>query len=199
MDDDDLDLLEQNTGRTFDRPNRPQEEPVGGLKRLRRIRDDSPASDDLDREEEIPRARESRGDDLDIFGEEDDEDGYGYEDNMDDFIEMSDEDDQGQAGTRKPRAPQKSNRRRAHVGGKTAAALMGGRGALPGVSKEAWEEISEIFGNGEDYAWAMAAPSTEIAPDATTLRDVCHLHLALYAQAHKFDRSLNHPKSPSAC
>lgn len=178
MDDDDLDLLEQNTGRKFDRPNRPQEESTGGLKRLRRIRDDSPASDDLDREDEVPRQRESRGDDLDIFGEEDDEDGYGYEDNMDDFIEVDplDEDDDGGRQERRRPAPaaKGNNRRRANMGGKTAAALMGGRGALPGVSKEAWEEISEIFGNGEDYAWAMAPPSTETAPDATTLRDVSH-------------------------
>ena len=34
-------------------------------------------------------------------------------------------------------------------------------GGKVGIDPEAWDEIHDIFGNGEDYAWALAAEEEE--------------------------------------
>ena len=114
---------------------------------------------------------------------------------MDDFIEV-DPDDQDEIEDRRARqqkqkarlqgAKQRGAGRKAGFG--AAAAMAASSGSLTGINREAWEEISEIFGNGDDFAWAMEEEDDPTmtglgAADAAgkkepTLRDV---RLSVYA------------------
>ena len=131
LEEDDLDLLEENTGTSFKR-NR--------LTRLRRraVDSDSDDNDDLDQEQEPV------GDIQTIFDERE------YDDeSLHSFITDSDE-GEGDEAARKARRAEK---RRIE-----AARRAQGRShpILSGIDANAWDEIHEVFGNGDEYDWALA-------------------------------------------
>ncbi|WFD25267.1 Transcription elongation factor spt6 [Malassezia nana] len=115
------------------------------------------------------RAEAHGGDELaHIF---DDEDAGGapadpYEDELDDFIE-DDEDDAEFTGLNEE---QREARRRERREERRQARMSGARvdPRKAGLDLEAWDEVHDIFGNGEDYAWALEddETATEAAPKA---------------------------------
>ncbi|KAI1316773.1 Transcription elongation factor spt6 [Mortierella claussenii] len=129
LDEEDLDLMEENTGVKIKRPEK--------YKRLKKRR-----QDDEDDEE----MSSTRHDDVQkIFDDEDDEglDERGvYDDEMDHFIDDDEEDeDMGDRGRdRREKAPVKLRARAAPI---------------EGLSEEVWGEWYEVFGDGEDYAYAL--------------------------------------------
>lgn len=82
------------------------------------------------------------------------------DDEMAGFIEDDEEDGEQQPRERAP----KSTFRAARAG-------FGGIGA--GLSKEVWEEITEIFGTGHDFEWAMTLEEpTDARKPEVQLEDV---------------------------
>ncbi|KAN0066079.1 Transcription elongation factor spt6 [Thecaphora frezii] len=179
VDEDDLELLAENTGQSRKELHR--------LKRFRRgsaspgAEGDAAAQqralaelfEDDDDEDEVPSGR--RGGDDDDEEEEDDLPSVGrairadvsrkhrevgYEDDgLDDFIEededeeeMRDLDEEEREARRRERREEK---RRARMSGSAADP------AKAGIDREAWDEIHEIFGNGEDYYWALEEDDEE--------------------------------------
>lgn len=82
---------------------------------------------------------------------------------MGDFIEEDPLDEAEAAAIAELEA--KKATRRQHRGG--FAGRAGG-----GVSKETWTEIQEIFGNGDDYLWALTLEDGDVVKPDQTLRDV---------------------------
>ncbi|GAA5884415.1 hypothetical protein JCM3774_006395, partial [Rhodotorula dairenensis] len=168
LDEDDLELLQENLGIRRSKPK-------GKLRRLRRHRS---VGSDNDDEAGSPSGR--GGNLNDIFA--DDDAAADQVENLFDADEMAgfieddtDEDDlRSQAGDsdedrggddareRKSRKQKERERRKAErgaaaAGGKRKRGFGGGLGGgrLEGVSIEAWQEVAEVFGNGQEYAWAM--------------------------------------------
>lgn len=176
VDEDDLELLAENTGQS-------RRKEAGRLKRFRRGSASPPADDEaaarqktLDQifeddddedEDDIRSAR--RG----VNYDDDDEDlpsvgqalragvarkrqevAGGYEDDgLDDFIEEDEDDEEMQGLDEEEREAKRQQRRE-----EKRRARMSGSAADPakaGIDREAWDEIHEIFGNGEDYFWAL--------------------------------------------
>ncbi|OAQ35444.1 transcription elongation factor Spt6 [Linnemannia elongata AG-77] len=136
LDDEDLDLMEENTGVKIRRPEK--------FKRLKKRR-----QEDSDDDEESG----TRHDALQkIFDDEDDEgmdDRGGYEDDMDRFIDDDEDEDEGlddNRHNRREKAPVKPRARRAPI---------------EGLSEEVWGEWYEVFGDGEDYAYALGKENGE--------------------------------------
>lgn len=131
-------------------------QPGAGARKLRRLREGSFAgSDDLDNMANMFADEDAGGADL------------GDEDDLDDFIaDEDDEDDAAARAERRERARQK--------GAKGKKKFKG----LAGIDREAWEEISDIFGTGDEYAWAMELDPTEeeVAkePQLTDVRALLH-------------------------
>ncbi|VDB95810.1 unnamed protein product, partial [Peniophora sp. CBMAI 1063] len=145
LEDDDLDLMEENTGEQFKRSK---------LKRLRHGREsDSPpaassskrrnavlSDDDLDAEDlELP----SRGGINDIWAEDEDED---------DFIDC-DEEEEGAGGMDEAEREQLRREKRRQENERRQA--MRSRPELSGIDPAAWDEILEVFGDGHDCNWAL--------------------------------------------
>ncbi|EPQ32196.1 uncharacterized protein PFL1_00393 [Pseudozyma flocculosa PF-1] len=171
VDEDDLELLAENTGQVR------QKEPHR-LKRIRRGPSSPGAEDDVESNQKTLAAIfEDDDDDDEPAGRRDldlDEDDdlpsvgrairaevsrkrgpeVGYEDDgLDDFIEededeeeMRDLDEEEREARRRERREEK---RRARMSGSAADP------AKAGIDREAWDEIHDIFGNGEDYYWAL--------------------------------------------
>lgn len=172
VDEDDLELLAENTGR-------PRKKDLHRLKRFRRG-SASPEADDAAAAQQRALAElfddDDDEDDEPVSGRRgaeynDDEDlpsvgqairagvarkvrDVGYEDDgLDDFIEededeeeMRDLDEEEREARRREKREEK---RRARMSGIAADP------AKAGIDREAWDEIHEIFGNGEDYYWAL--------------------------------------------
>ena len=151
LDEDDLDLLEENTGGRVSR-----------LTRLRRGRDgDEPVSkrkavvessdDDLDQRNIIDRPKivqdiQSIWDEENVRDEDEDMD-------MDDFIDDEDEEEGGAgAMAEEEREERRRERRRADMERRKA---MRSRPELMGMDEHTWDEILEVFGDGHDYDWAL--------------------------------------------
>ena len=105
-----------------------------------------------------PAGEEERTNELaHIFDDEDDgaQQADYFDDGLDDFIE-DDEEDAEMSGLNEEerearRREKREDRRRARMSG----ARVDPRKA--GMDLEAWDEVHDIFGNGEDYAWALEA------------------------------------------
>nr|CDI51126.1 related to transcriptional regulator protein SPT6 [Melanopsichium pennsylvanicum 4] len=151
VDEDDLELLAENTGQS-------RRKEAGRLKRFRRGSASPPADDEA-------AARQKSL--AHIFEDDDDEDEEdirsgrrgreavgGYEDDgLDDFIEEDEDDEEMQGLDEEEREARRQERRE-----EKRRARMSGSAADPakaGIDREAWDEIHEIFGNGEDYFWAL--------------------------------------------
>lgn len=105
------------------------------------------------------------------------------EDDSDDDAEArsqagdSDE-DRDDARERRNRKQKERERRKAEGAAKRRRGGLGG-GRLEGVSVEAWQEVAEVFGNGQEYAWAME-DEDEDEPKPKDLKDVrCSVLLLL--------------------
>ncbi|BGP25171.1 transcription elongation factor SPT6 [Rhodotorula toruloides] len=157
LDEDDLELLQENLGIRTDKPKQ------GKLRRLRRARSASPGDDTSAR---APRGLQ------DIFADEDAGPAAGVEnlfdaDEMAGFIEDDTDESRSEAGdsdedraARKGRKKRDERRKRAETAG---ARRRGGfaMGRVEGMTAEAWGEVAEVFGNGQDYAWAMELDDEE--------------------------------------
>ncbi len=83
-----------------------------------------------------------------------------YEDDLDDFIEEDEDDEEMQGLDEDEREARRQERRE-----EKRRARMSGSAANPakaGIDAEAWDEVHEIFGNGEDYAWALQDEDEDI-------------------------------------
>ncbi|TKY90444.1 hypothetical protein EX895_000442 [Sporisorium graminicola] len=176
VDEDDLELLAENTGQS-------RRKEAGRLKRFRRGSASPPADDEAAaRQKTLDQIFEDDDDDEDddirsgrrgVNYDDDDEDlpsvgqalraGVarkqreavgGYEDDgLDDFIEEDEDDEEMQGLDEDEREARRQERRE-----EKRRARMSGSAADPakaGIDREAWDEIHEIFGNGEDYFWAL--------------------------------------------
>ncbi|EMD38273.1 hypothetical protein CERSUDRAFT_113442 [Gelatoporia subvermispora B] len=158
LEEDDLELLEENTGASFSR-NR--------LTRLRRARDsESPpapsrkqrtviesSDDDLDNDDiDLPQIQDIQNiwDDERGAGGRDDDDDADLDD-MDNFIEYEDEDEGGAGMDEDTREERRRERRRLEKARRKAM----GRPELAGIDATAWDEIHEVFGDGHEYDWAL--------------------------------------------
>ncbi|KAF9433439.1 Transcription elongation factor spt6 [Entomortierella beljakovae] len=129
LDEEDLDLIEENTNVKIKRPEK--------YKRLKKRR-----QEDDDEDEEMTSTRH---DALQNLFDEDDEgldDRGDYDDEMDRFIDDDEEDGDidDRRRDRREKAPVKPRARRAPI---------------EGLSEEVWGEWYEVFGDGEDYAYAL--------------------------------------------
>lgn len=181
LDEDDLDLVAENTGRK--RKDR-------RLKRFRRASVSPPATaapamekprdlehmfDDDDDEPIAPR-RLTRDDEFDEDDEDDlpsaghalrtaaehkssrDVDPLNYEDEMEDFIdddEESDMDEDLSEGEREERREERRRQRKAELQERRAKSGGGFDPGRAGIDAEAWAELNDVFGDGSDYAFAL--------------------------------------------
>lgn len=72
-------------------------------------------------------------------------------DDMDAFIDDDDDDDAAEMGEEE-RAQRRAERKRSEQQRKKA---MDSRPELAEVDPGAWDEIFDVFGNGDDYDWAL--------------------------------------------
>ncbi|QRV99986.1 transcription elongation factor SPT6 [Ceratobasidium sp. AG-Ba] len=147
LDEDDLDLMEENTGTRASRR---------GLTRLRRGRASSSRSASPD-DTRKARHRRALGSDDDSLPEANDLnriwDDRGRDDeneDLDDFIEDDLDEEPGMG--EEEREEQRRERRRLE---KERRKAMGARPELVGIDAGAWDEIFEVFGDGTDYDWAL--------------------------------------------
>ncbi|GAA93517.1 uncharacterized protein L969DRAFT_25222 [Mixia osmundae IAM 14324] len=168
LDDDDLDLVEANTGRRLAR---------AAPKRLKRrpLDDEEQADDAMEEDEPEPEAEDLRAPIVDLFGDEqaanlapgvarmagnmlegDEEDDDDDVDEMEGFIE-EDEEDMSE-GEREERARDKLKRKERRQKGK------GFEGARSHLRPEDFQDLQEVFGNGTEYEWAMQLDEDEDKP-----------------------------------
>ena len=92
--------------------------------------------------------------------------GFIEDDTDDDSARGSDEDsDEGARRRRRKEKQKKRDQRKA--GGRKGF----GMGSVEGITAEAWQEVAEVFGTGQDYAWAMEEDE-ETQPKEKNLKDV---------------------------
>lgn len=77
----------------------------------------------------------------------------GDEDDVDDFIDDDDSEDSqaGEYDENGDRIRKKKNKKSKHP---SSGGVENGKA---GIDREAWEELNDIFGDGEDYGWALKA------------------------------------------
>ncbi|KAH9946100.1 transcription elongation factor Spt6 [Epithele typhae] len=156
LDEDDLNLIEENTGTSMSRritrvrPGRESASPPPPSAR-RNVIESSDEDMDNDDDDGYPRVQDIHNiwdDEKNTGGRDDDDDG---EDDMYNFIDDDDEDAGGamdeeeREARRKERLKLEKARRRA----------LGSRPELTGIDATAWDEIHEVFGDGHEYDWAL--------------------------------------------
>lgn len=151
---DDLDLVAENTGlKVSSRPElsrirRGRASPVAGGSGAQRPSISAADLSDTDSEPPDINAifddarRGARNaldvDDIDI-------------DDMDAFIDDDDDDDAGEMGEEE-RAQRRAEKRRSEAQRRKA---LDARPELAGIDPSAWDEIYDVFGNGDEYDWAL--------------------------------------------
>lgn len=153
VDEDDLDLIAENTGRS-------RRKDVSQLRRLHRRKADDTDEEDLDAEPtEDTSVRDKRNKGvselINMFNEdsnravEDDDD-----DDLGNFIEEDEEDPRnayaGGDDRRKKKKKQKARKNQRGILSEQA-----------GVDQETMDEIYEVFGDGTEYGWAMEVDEEE--------------------------------------
>lgn len=151
LDEDDLDLLMENSG---------ARRGEGRLKRMKPAQEGQDAS-----EAPAAAAAESSGPRglADIFADEDNEreeedaageaDGRNILDEFEDFIEDDEFSDEEEATRQRQRAEQKQRQRKKGPRLDTSK--------LSSVDRESLQQLFEVFGNGEEYDWALDAQEME--------------------------------------
>ncbi|KAI9064455.1 transcription elongation factor Spt6 [Trametes sanguinea] len=157
LDEEDLELLEENTGAAFPRritrirPGRETESPpAASSSRARAVvesSDEDLDNDDFTRVQDIHNIWD---DERAAAGRDDDDVDM---DDMDNFIEYEDEEEAGGAMDENEREERRRERRRLE---KARRRAFGSHPELAGIDQTAWEEIHEVFGDGHDYDWALA-------------------------------------------
>ncbi|KAG6874201.1 hypothetical protein C0995_003747 [Termitomyces sp. Mi166 len=150
LEEEDLDLIEENTGASFKRDR---------LTRLHRRRDSESSAASPSKRKAVV---ESSDDDLDNDGLpqvediqriwDDERRGEEYDDEMDDFIEDDEEEEGGLPMDERAREERRREKRQEQERRKRA------RGAVPelaGIDANAWDEIHDVFGDGHEYDWAL--------------------------------------------
>ena len=216
LEEDDFELLEENTGGAFKRKSRltrlrhrDEGSPPAASSSKRRARIDS-SDDDLDNEEglrEVPDIRKIWDDDQ--RGDDDDED-------MDDFIDYSDE-EEGVAMNEEAREARREEKRQeirrkrvrirpelAGIDAKYVQFLSHCVGPKR-ILSSAWDEIHDVFGDGHEYDWALVGDD-EIEREEDQFKpemkyqDVCHiLYLASKPQLMYSCRSSNRLRFSDEC
>ncbi|THH00428.1 hypothetical protein EW145_g7080 [Phellinidium pouzarii] len=171
LDEDDLELLEENTGgriarsRHLTRLRRGRDSDSGGeegVSARRKSVVESSSDDGLD-EDNIIGARDIQ----DIQNIWDDDRGVGRDDDedmdMDDFIDDEDDDEAG-AGAMAEEEREERRRERRRIE-KERRRVLGSRPELTGIDANAWDEIHDVFGDGHDYDWALVDDEEEARAD----------------------------------
>ena len=151
LDEDDLDLLMENSG---------ARRGEGRLKRLKPAQDGDDESGEkaVDREaSEGPRGLADIFADEEIEREEDDVGAVGDDrnilDEFEDFIEDDEFSDEDEARKQRQKAEQKQRQRKKGPRLDTSK--------LSSVDRESLQQLFEVFGNGEEYDWALDAQEME--------------------------------------
>ncbi|GAA5947807.1 hypothetical protein JCM3765_001092 [Sporobolomyces pararoseus] len=166
LDEDDLALLAENTGLEIAQPKKHK------LKRLRRRRSVSADSGSPSNSRDLVNIFDDEGEgEGDAGGVEnlfdaDEMAGFIEDDTDDDSARGSDEDSDEGARRRKRKEKQKKRDQR-KAGGRKGF----GMGSVEGITAEAWQEVAEVFGTGQDYAWAMEEDE-ETQPKEKNLKDI---------------------------
>ncbi|TIA88498.1 hypothetical protein E3P99_02569 [Wallemia hederae] len=153
VDEDDLDLIAENTGRS-------RRKDTSQLRRLHRRKGDGTDDEDLDADDvDDNRSRDKRNkgvsDLINMFNEDpssrqqDDDD----DDDLGNFIEEDEEENREAAGGTGERRKKKKQRARKNQRGKISEQA--------GVDQETMDEVFEVFGDGNEYAWAMEVDEDE--------------------------------------
>ncbi|EAL22689.1 hypothetical protein CNBB1380 [Cryptococcus deneoformans B-3501A] len=127
LSEDELELIEENRGLREGRP----------LKRLRR----RSGSEGSENDRAVPTLQDMFRDDEDRMEDDDDD--------LMDFIEEDEEDEANQGETEE----QRRERKRAEKLKRREQARS--RPELTGVDRSSWDEIFAVFGDGQDYDWAL--------------------------------------------
>ncbi|KAI0374913.1 transcription elongation factor Spt6 [Pilatotrama ljubarskyi] len=156
LDEDDLELLEENTGASYSRrltrirPGRETESPPAPSSSKARAVVES-SDEDLENDD-FPRVQDIHSiwdDERAAAGRDDDDVDM---DDMDNFIEYEDEEEVSGAMDENEREERRRERRRLE---KARRRAFGSRPELAGIDQNAWEEIHEVFGDGHDFDWAL--------------------------------------------
>jgi len=78
--------------------------------------------------------------------------GFIEDDTDDDSARGSGDDSDEEASNRRRKRKEKQKKRESR---KTGGRKGFGMGSVEGITAEAWQEVAEVFGTGQDYAWAM--------------------------------------------
>ncbi|OCF71672.1 transcription elongation factor SPT6 [Kwoniella mangroviensis CBS 8886] len=132
LSEDELELLQENRGLTGSSQSRP----------IKRIRRDGSLDDEDDDRRGEPTLQ-------DMFRDDEDRDRDDDEDDLGDFIEEDEDDLAAQGETedqRRERKREEKLKRRQQKASKPE---------LAGVDRASWDEIYAVFGDGQDYDWAL--------------------------------------------
>ncbi|KAG5645250.1 hypothetical protein DXG03_006667 [Asterophora parasitica] len=156
LEDEDLELLEENTGASFKknrrltrlRRGRGSESPGASSFKRKTVVDDS-SEDDLDNGG-LPQVQDiQRIWDDDRRGEEEDDDA---DMDMDDFIEYDDEDEGAAAMDEETREERRREKKQEAERRKKAWGVIP---ELAGIDAVDFDEIHDVFGDGHEYDWAL--------------------------------------------
>lgn len=205
LDEDDLDLLAENTGikrkqrqlKRFRRasvsPDAMEQDQIP----LQKPRDLQHMFDDDDEDIVAPRRTTARGGDEYDEDDDDDEDlpavgdalraqsdrrgrepvPYNYEDEMEDFIDDDDESEMDEAlseGEREARREEKRAKRKAELEERRARrdGRFGFDPSRAGIDAEAWAELNDVFGDGQEYERFLSASEDEGEPEEGGIEDL---------------------------
>ena len=149
LDEDDLELMMENSGL------KPQRTPTNKLKRLKRM--DGTAEEEDRGDEE--RKNGMKGMFSDDEGEQDEKEEAPQEDNrhiLDEFDDFIEEDEYSDADEERKSNIRKQQREQTR---KTGPNLDFSK--LSSVDRESLQQLFEVFGNGEEYEWALEAQEIE--------------------------------------
>ncbi|PWN35768.1 uncharacterized protein FA14DRAFT_160784 [Meira miltonrushii] len=196
LDEDDLDLLAENTGikrkqrqlKRFRRASVSPDAMEQDQASSRKPRDLQHMFDDDDEDIVAPRRATARGGDE--YDDDDDEDmpavgdalraqsdrrgrdpvPYNYEDEMEDFIDDDDESEMDEAmseGEREARREEKRAKRKAELEERRARrdGRFGFDPSRAGIDAEAWAELNDVFGDGQEYERFLSASEDEAEPE----------------------------------
>ncbi|KIJ44055.1 hypothetical protein M422DRAFT_60198 [Sphaerobolus stellatus SS14] len=160
LEEDDLELLEENTGNRYTRRSK--------LTRLRRGRDEESLPDE--EENEPAKDLDDQFSDDDDLGDHrktsaniwDEREQYD-DDELSDFIE---DDLDAEAGVTLGEEEREA-RRKARLEEKKALQKALSRPDMVGIDANAWDEIFEVFGDGTDYDWALEDDDAMALDDAS--------------------------------
>ncbi|GAO48026.1 transcription elongation factor Spt6 [Saitoella complicata NRRL Y-17804] len=158
LDEDDLDLVAEATGR-----ERPRDSGGNKLKRLKRRKEDREERADAVRAAGLDNMFDDDEDDTAAVGAElDDLDDVRenrvsrLEDEFADFIEEDDLDEELLAEERETRPPQPQV--------KAPRPRPGFAGSMAGIDEEGMQEVFELFGDGQEYEWALDGAQDDEGP-----------------------------------